>query len=303
MAKLWGLVITGAAVIAMSGLARAADLLPPPPALEPAPPTVAAPEFNGWYLRSDVGVAASANAPDLRVTPDPLIGAPAGAFNDFYNSTLSASEYFDFGAGYQFNSWLRADVTGEYRGGGHLQGLEQVGIPSQKYQLADFYRASTSSIIGLVNGYADIGTWYGVTPYVGAGMGFARNNVSGLTDSGFVYRNGVSAGSTGGYFSNGKSYNFAWALMAGFGFDITQNLKLEAGYRYLNYGKVKSGDSHCFSGTPANGGFSTASCGGAPYQLSSSNRLASNDFHIGLRYMLGEAPVYAAPQGPIVRKY
>ena len=37
--------------------------------------------------------------------------------------------------------------------------------------------------------------------------------------------------------------------MAGLDFNVTQNLKLELGYRYLDYGKFKSGASNCFNGT------------------------------------------------------
>ena len=40
--------------------------------------------------------------------------------------------------------------------------------------------------------------------------------------------------------------NFAWALMAGLDFNVTQNLKLELGYRYLNMGKI-----HCPAGPTA----------------------------------------------------
>ena len=61
--------------------------------------------------------------------------------------------------------------------------LEQVAIPSLGYQNADFYRGNVSSFIGLVNGYVDIGTWYGITPFVGAGVGFSNNRLSGLTDA------------------------------------------------------------------------------------------------------------------------
>ena len=310
MARLKALVLAGGAMLAVSGLvmpnlAVAADLLPPPPALEPAPP-MASPDFGGWYLRSDVGMAVSNGTPSMVVSPDPLIGAPAGAFNSFYNPTISASSLFDVGVGYQINNWLRMDVTGEYRGGSHFQVLEQVGVPSTSSQFADFYRGNLSSMVGLVNGYVDAGTWYGITPYVGAGVGVARNTLSGVTDTGFAYPGGGAPGSpTGGYLDNGSKTNFAWALMAGLDFNVTQNLKLDIGYRYLNLGKFTSGASHCFNGTGQGGGFSVANCGGSGYTLASTNNLSSSDFRLGLRWMLGDstpAPSYAAP-APLVRKY
>ena len=297
------LFLVSGAVIGMTSLAQAADLLPPPPPMEPPP--VAAPEFTGWYLRGDVGVAVQNSQTTLAINPNPLIGLPADAFNSFYNPTISASELFDVGVGYQINNWLRFDVTGEYRGGAHFQALEQVAIPSIGYQNADFYRGDLSSIIGLVNGYVDIGTWYGITPFVGAGVGVAQNKLSGVTDAGgFTYPGNGLGFPTGGYFSDASKTSFAWALMAGLDFNVTQNLKLELGYRYLDYGKFTSGGSHCFNGTGANGGFSVANCGGSANVLSSTKDLTSSDFRLGLRWAFTDTPLYTpGPEAPLVRKY
>ena len=35
-------------------------------------------------------------------------------------------------------------------------------------QFADFYHGNITSVLGMVNGYVDVGTWYGITPYFGA---------------------------------------------------------------------------------------------------------------------------------------
>jgi opacity protein-like surface antigen len=307
MAKLKAVILAGgaalaASLLAMPNLAIAADLLPPPPALEPAPP-LAAPEFGGWYLRGDTGLGMQTGAKSIAISPNPLIGAPADAFNTFYNPTTSAAGLFDVGVGYQINNWLRMDVTAEYRGGSHFQVLEQVGVPSTSSQFADFYRGSLSSMVGMVNGYVDVGTWYGITPYVGGGVGVARNTLSGVTDTGFAYPGNGGGFPTGGFLDDGSKTNFAWAVMAGLGFNVTQNLKLDLGYRYLNLGKFTSGISHCFNGTGQNGGFAAANCGGSGYTIASTSNLTSNDFRLGLRWMLGDtAPAYAPP-GPLVRRY
>ena len=287
------------ALLGMAGFAQAADLLPPPPAVEVGPPGM---DVTGWYLRGDVGIAAQTSSISVTDTPNPLVGLPADAFDSFYHPTVSAAGLFDIGVGYQFNSWLRFDVTGEYRGGSEFQALEQVGVPSTTSQFADFYRGNLSSYILMANGYVDVGTWYGITPFVGAGVGFAQNRITGLTDTGFAYTAGNPAGSpTGGYFGNGVTNNFAWALMTGLDFNVTQNLKLELGYRYLNYGTVKSGPSNCFNGTGVGGGFSVANCGGSGHFLET-NRLASSDLRLGLRWMISDTPTYA-PQAPIITKY
>ncbi|HLJ71867.1 MAG TPA: outer membrane beta-barrel protein [Roseiarcus sp.] len=299
MGSLKALLIAGGVALAATSVAKAADLLPPAPPVEPVAPPM---EFSGWYLRGDVGMALNMTTPKLTDTPNPLVGLPADAFNSFYNPTISGAGLFDIGVGYQFNSWLRFDVTGEYRGGSHFQALEQVGIPSTSTQFADFYRGSLSSYILMANGYVDLGTWYGVTPFVGAGIGWAQNHLDGVTDTGFAYIGPGATGSpTGGFFDNGTTNNFAWALMAGLDFDVTQNLKLELGYRYLSYGTAKTGASHCFNGTGAGGGFSAGSCGGSAHYIST-DRLASSDFRLGLRWMISDVPTYAPPP-PIVTKY
>jgi opacity protein-like surface antigen len=302
MGSLKAIFLASSAVIGMAGFAQAADLLPPPPPMEPAP--MAAPEYSGWYLRGDVGMAIQTGNLSPSITPNPLIGAPADAFNSFYNPSLSASALFDVGIGYQINNWLRFDVTGEYRGGSQFQALEQVAIPSLGYQNADFYKGSVSSLVGLVNGYVDLGTWYGITPFVGAGVGVANNRLTGMTDAGgFTYPGNGLGFPTGGYFSDGSKTNFAWALMAGLDFAVTQNLKLELGYRFLDYGKLQSGGSNCFNGTGANGGFSIGNCGGSSNSLTTHD-LMSQDVRLGLRWAFSDTPTYAPePEQPLVRKY
>ncbi len=280
------------AVAALTSAAAAADLLPPPP--EPPPPIVA-PDLGGWYLRGDVGVGFN-DHPPFAASPDGTAGI-VGATSAMFNPTLGQSAIFDAGVGYQFNQWFRADITAELRGGAALQGLDVcANCTGAGNQLSDFYRGNLSSYLGMVNGYANLGTWWGLTPYVGAGLGFAYNRLTGATDNGFNY---VNAGGTqtgypvGGYFNDGGHMDFAWSLMAGLEFDVTRNLKLDLGYRYLNYGGFNSGGSHCLTGTavPA---FNCQS-----YSLVGHN-LSSNDFTIGLLYYLDTTP---PPQAPLVRKY
>jgi opacity protein-like surface antigen len=302
MAALRPFVLAGVAA-ASSGWANAADLLPPAPSLPPPSPTVA--EFTGWYLRGDVGLGVNATKPELQTSPDPIVAGVAGgllssaASQAFNKTTLSPFGMVDFGLGYQFNPWFRVDGTLEYRGGARLQSLYTLTDPASPNlgspaQFADFYRADVSSFIGLINGYANIGTWYGISPFVGAGVGFADNNVSGFTDQGLGYANFGSLGPAGAYFSNGSKTAFAWALMAGLDFNVTPNLKLEFSYRYLNYGSIKTGGSNCLAGA-SGGTFSDLQCiSGMTSSISSRNTLASNDFTLGLIYLLGETPAPAA---------
>ena len=102
----------------------------------------------------------------------------------------------------------------------------------------------------------------------------------------------------GGYGKELSKWNFAWALMAGLDFNVTQNLKLELGYRYLDLGKFGSGQMNCLNGTGVGSGFA---CSESP--IVSKRDVAYNDFRIGLRWMIGEEQPYAPPPAPLVRKY
>jgi opacity protein-like surface antigen len=138
-------------------------------------------------------------------------------------------------------------------------------------QYADFDRGDFASIVGLVNGYASPGAWYGLSPFLGAGVGFADNRTS-------VFTQQTPLGAAG--YANGSRVSFAWALMAGVDYDLMPNLKLELGYRYLSYGSIATGGSNCVVYCIA----------GVTNTISSRNRLASSDFRLGLIYFIGAPP-------------
>ena len=130
MASLKALTLASVAVLALTRFATAADLLPPPPAPEPPPPIA---EFSGWYLRGDIGAAFNNNTPSFENSPNPLSSTdtfPAGANSEFQqHDHLCFRLLGDVGVGYQLNNWLRGDITGEYRDGGHFQSLYVLNNP------------------------------------------------------------------------------------------------------------------------------------------------------------------------------
>lgn len=48
----------------------------------------------------------------------------------------------------------------------------------------NIYSGSKSEWLILANAYVDLGTWWNITPFVGAGVGMSRNTISGFTDLG-----------------------------------------------------------------------------------------------------------------------
>ena len=52
------------------------------------------------------------------------------------------------------------------------------------YNGQDNYSATKSELLFLANAYADLGTWWCITPFIGAGVGTYRVTISGFTDNG-----------------------------------------------------------------------------------------------------------------------
>ena len=119
MRSVKSLLAAGAASL-ISSMAFAADMpiaAPPPMYAPPAPPA----DFGGWYLRGDIGFS------NQRV--DRVLDTNSAAYNNVtVNQTgnFSSAGIFDLGAGYRFNNWFRADVTGQYRGKSTFTGLDVV---------------------------------------------------------------------------------------------------------------------------------------------------------------------------------
>ncbi len=255
----------------------AADLsLPFPPPVDETPVEFA----TGWYLRGDVGYS-DMTAP---VAIADLIGGKSSIGTATWN----------IGMGYQVNSWLRTELSidrGVYRtqtSGSPFwcpyqawptiitdiatgKEIRRGGTQVPSETCTPFTEGSLNRTSGFVNGYVDLGNWYGVTPYIGAGLGVSY--LQGTTrlkyiknSDGALWAPDLSAGMNGYYTQwldldgnvivpqplipfapinwnrsiTTKSWKFAWNLMAGASYDISQNLKADLGYRFLNAGTITS---------------------------------------------------------------
>jgi opacity protein-like surface antigen len=242
---------TTAALISLGvTAANAADL---------APVIVPQQEFaSSWYLRGDIGFS------------NQDVGSLTNAADALYSQVINTDKSFDsapffvLGIGYNFNNWLRFDVTGEYRGKANFHGYDRAydGIT----WFDDNYSGSKSEWTFLFNGYVDLGTWNCVTPFVGAGVGFSRNTISSFRDIG-------QGTATDVYGDTASKWNFAWALYAGLGYQVTKNATLEIAYRYLDLGDATTGNMHNPGGTPD-----------PSYTPFSFNHLTSQDIMLGFRW-------------------
>src|SRR5689334_16740477 len=159
---------TAATVLA----ATAADAADMPIYQPPLPPPV---EFSGWYLRGDIGITNQ----HVKRLENELLPSSAKTVNlDFDSAGL-----FGVGVGYHVNNWLRLDVTGEYRSASDFTGLHIVPDAGAPLGIStDEYHAQKSEWLVLANAYVDLGTWWCLTPFVGAGIGASRVHISGFTD-------------------------------------------------------------------------------------------------------------------------
>jgi opacity protein-like surface antigen len=266
-----------AAMVLLAGgavQAHAADMLPP--VYQPEPDALV--EFgSGWYLRGDIGYSTQAvpgyaysttNPVDLVSTPPGSLLTNAGRNVGLMNSTL--------GVGYAFNRWFRTDVTYDWTqnySGTYSQtfmpyyigNYEVGGCPFSATTLTSCYKVDTTGLQTwslMANAYGDLGTWFGVTPYVGGGLGFT--NLRAASTERFFFSNGTpysydgtnntwcpgGSGATcyivgyAGPKAQAQVYtNFSWSLMAGVAIDIAPHLKLDIGYRYMNMGSVSVVDA------------------------------------------------------------
>ncbi len=176
--------------------------------------------YNGFldclYARVDGGVALY----DRPVVIQPIGGGfengIGGTVTTAINSDIDAAGFIQGGMGCQVASSMRIEITG----GAHL-----------KSSLTDAFPDSLDAEIGsqyvFVSTFWDITNYAGFTPYIGGGVGASRNEISGLRSP------------TGA--ANGSEYDFAYHVDVGFSYDITQNLKFDMAYRYIDLGEVVSG--------------------------------------------------------------
>jgi opacity protein-like surface antigen len=274
------LILAAGAASLLSSVAFAADM----PGMMPAPAPYYAPppqqDFGGWYLRGDIGMTNS-NAKLHNNLYDTL---PANSQLQQLGQGFSGGTSYGLGVGYQFNNWFRADVTGEYRSKVNFSGTDFVTYNPGGY-LSDAYAGGYSSWVGLVNAYVDLGTWWCITPFVGAGVGAANIKTTGFQDT------GLANGNPGSYFAQGASKtNLAWAAHAGFAYKVNNNFTIELAYRYLDMGTGVYGNGSSYDGTNA---------GPSSFQF---RDITSQDVRLGVRWTCCDLDTPPPPPPPLVRK-
>jgi opacity protein-like surface antigen len=256
---------------------------PPPMAYQP-PPVMVAPAMGGWYLRGDVGVGIQTFGDFTHTQTNSAFVWPASW--TIVQKDIQDTAIFGGGVGYEWNNWFRTDFTAEYRTKAMFKATgSYTNFCAGGGVCFDVTEGNVSSSVFMANAYLDLGTWWCITPYIGAGVGGAFNRVSGVQDLGINSDGSVGFGLTQ---ADSSAWNFAWNAQAGLTYNVTNSFKVDFSARYLHMGSPQTGEVFC-QNTPA--------CPGALYNLSDMN---SWDFRIGLRWMLQpeSPPVMLAPPPP-----
>ncbi|RXF75484.1 outer membrane protein [Hansschlegelia zhihuaiae] len=249
MPKLSTYALAGALAFALAPVAGYAADLPEPPLREPTAPV----EFgSAWYLRGDVG---------YKVYRDPKAryDNPAFAGNQsFSKEKMGDAAVIGGGVGYKFNNWFRADVTADYETPSKFRG--RLFCPGACAGGTTQEKAKIDAVTIFANGYFDIATFNGFTPYVGGGVGAAYLDID-------HYRSN-SVGNPS--YKGDSDWNFAWNVTAGVGFQVSDNLVLDANYRFVDLGQVKT------KSIPAAGSSGKVKV----------DDIQAHEFRVGFRYLI-----------------
>jgi opacity protein-like surface antigen len=321
---------TGLLLLAATIPAFAADMPvepfdPPPPPLieEPAPKL----RFgDGWYLRGDIGYVMNDVdlEADLKVPYWDRRAGPVGpdgfvTLEHFWNAdpvqltekSVEDSGMFGGGIGYDFG-WARVDGTVDYALASEISAIRRatiLGTRGAQFSTRNRYVCEgdancsakeigeVSRLTFLANAYVDLGEYWGITPYAGAGIGAARMAWSWSTEETcYESLGGCKPGhrleNEGGKdtltldHGDTTNWSFAWALMAGASYRLDDNLLLDLGYRYL---VVEDGDAVAHVKGTRDGPLNNPSVNKKPQDLGKIEYkdFVSQEVRVGLRYTFG----------------
>ncbi|PSJ57276.1 outer membrane protein [Kumtagia ephedrae] len=210
------LLFAASALMPVAG-AGAADY-EPPIFVEQAEEYVPVEVGSGWYLRGDIGYIFDNSYDDTQLAVTAIDEfAPFDPIRILSFEEDDTPVFGSVGFGYHFNDFLRADVNlgllprEKFSTGGRIDGIDASASAENTYWT------------GIANGYIDLGTYAGLTPYVGAGVGVLYSKIE--LDA--------RLGDLSASYSD-RDYNFLYTLNAGASYQVAKNVSVDVGYQYLS---------------------------------------------------------------------
>ena len=160
------------------------------------------------------------------------------------------------GRGFRYDMAYTYRAPRDYSGNVDFLNLDQTGGPFTGTNMNTEIRSQTL----MFNVYYDLGNWRNLTPYVMGGIGASYNTIDTIHLPGAVGLSDIT--------HRRSDWSFAWTLGAGLQYKMSERAALDFGYRYVNFGSVKSIDTGC--------------C--VPFKFKD---LDAMEFRVGLRYYFG----------------
>jgi len=246
-----------------------------------AVPSLASAQDSGVYIKAQAGYGVFT---DSDIINSASAGGDVAGQGDL---ALALGVGYDFGENWR----VELDGLGLYNDLGSVGGQPNSGAKIQ----------SKSVMFNVLYDFSDFGRW---APYVGAGVGVTKADISYeatdfLNDAGTVLINnpacliGPPANTARSCFATDDDTNLSWNLLAGVGYDITDNLTWDTNYRYIEMGNFDADGSLVAGSTP----------GGPTSSVDLGVKLQDVSAHVlmtGFRYRFGKsapAPV-VIPEPP-----
>lgn len=246
-------------------------------ALMAAPSIASAHDDAGWYLRGNAGYGIHTDM-DLY---DGLIES------DVHGNGLQSEGNFaaSLGLGYDFGNNWRLELDGDTLWT-DFGSISQVPSTSAKLR-------TNTAMLNAIYDFDDFGKW---APYVGVGLGLVQAQADVVAHDFLnptLTRNPAcigprTAGQAESCEISDRDTAFGYQLLAGLGYDISENLKWDTHYTYMDSQKLE------FDGVRTNG--VTGAVTGS--HITAARDVGAHSLMTGFRYLFGHKHEAAAPPPP-----
>lgn len=199
-----------------------------------------APKFVYGY--TDLGKIKKGNYDAYLANMGPNSSASSGSWGSKSDSTFGGSIAIGYDFQKKFDIPIRTELEYAAFSNAKAKNDELIVTPNGKEEEELHNRIKYQIQTLFLNAYWDIDTGTQFTPYFGAGLGIAFINTKHKCQ-GASYE---PADFDNTYDPFDDTYrknntNLAWNIGAGLGYDINDNWTIDAGYRFVSLGKVKTG--------------------------------------------------------------
>ncbi len=222
-------------------------------------------EDDNWYVRADAGISfmqdqnTDFNVSGTYPSPDPNNPDFNFTYHYHYNTEFEDAIVGQLGIGYIFNDWFRSDLTVaqdferdltgtcQNFNGTHDNNIGKNGTcvadttDEVIHQVGDLNSSLMSSRL-MLNGYLDFADLWTdedeiaiFRPYVGFGIGVARNELDDAT----IHKVFRDEGPNVSVINGNTEYDFAWQAIGGVAFLLDDDLILDFAYTYADLGDAE----------------------------------------------------------------